>query len=339
MSAAADAKRGASRQNPSRLPRDLHAEVRDSGAGERSGRLNLLSTSALQLALEDREAEEPQGVFTRRFIRGIAERLADRDGDGRVVHAELLDYVRSESESYCSRHEGDCAAGLTPSLEGRRDLLIVDVATGASAGGTPEPEVDEAAGGALGHGNAAGVSLDIRPSARVRVGESVTYKARSGRGGHLLIVDVAADGTVTQLYPNRFSERSGEGAAIAAGRIVEIPNAYYGFRLVASPPYGPGQVYAIVTEDPVALDDADAFAGVAAPPPVLSRVMHRTRLVLDEHGTKAAAATAAVMTTRAAIVVDDGFDMRVDRPFVLAVRHRGSGALLCAAWVADPSGG
>ena len=213
------------------------------------------AVSALQLALEDREAEEPQGVFTRRFIRGIAERLADRDGDGRVVHAELLDYVRSESESYCSRHEGDCAAGLTPSLEGRRDLLIVDVATGASAGDTPEPEVDEAAGGALGHGNAAGVSLDIRPSARVRVGESVTYKVRSGRGGHLLIVDVAADGTVTQLYPNRFSERSGEGAAIAAGRIVEIPNAYYGFRLVASPPYGPGQVYAIVTEDPVALDD------------------------------------------------------------------------------------
>ena len=83
-------------------------------------------------------------MFTRRFIRGIAERLADRDGDGRVVHAELLDYVRSESESYCSRHEGDCAAGLTPSLEGRRDLLIVDVATGASAGGTPEPEVDRA---------------------------------------------------------------------------------------------------------------------------------------------------------------------------------------------------
>ena len=88
-----------------------------------------------------------------------------------------------------------------------------------------------------------------------------------------------------------------------------------------------------------ALDDADAFAGIAAPPPVLSRVMHRTMLVLDEHGTKAAAATAAVMRTRAAIVLDDGFDMRVDRPFVLAVRHRGSGALLFAAWVADPSGG
>ena len=47
MSAAADARRGASRQNPSRLPRGLRAEVRDTGAGERSGRLNLLSTRNL----------------------------------------------------------------------------------------------------------------------------------------------------------------------------------------------------------------------------------------------------------------------------------------------------
>ena len=88
-----------------------------------------------------------------------------------------------------------------------------------------------------------------------------------------------------------------------------------------------------------ALDDADAFAGVAAPPPVLSRVVHRTMLELDEQGTEAAAATAAVMTTRAAILEDEGFEMQVDRPFVLALRHRGSGAFLFAAWVADPADG
>ena len=50
-----------------------------------------------------------------------------------------------------------------------------------------------------------------------------------------------------------------------------------------------------------AIDDADAFAGIAAPAPALSRVAHRTLLVLDEKGTEAAAATAAIMTTRAAI--------------------------------------
>ena len=42
-----------------------------------------------------------------------------------------------------------------------------------------------------------------------------------------------------------------------------------------------------------ALEDGDAFAGIAAPPPALSRVVHRTMLKLDEQGTEAAAATAA----------------------------------------------
>ena len=232
------------------------ARQRDAGFVEAMGNVAVwTAVSPLQLALEDREAKEPEGVFTRRFVRGIAERLADRDGDGHVLHAELLDYLRKESESYCSRHEGDCEAGLTPSLEGRRDLLVTDVTTGASVAATSEPEVSAAAGGALGHDNAARVRLDIRPSARVRVGDAVTYSVESERSGYLLIVDVGTDGTVTQLFPNQWSARAGKGAAIGAGRIVEIPNAYYGFRLVASPPFGRGHVFAIVTEDPIELDD------------------------------------------------------------------------------------
>ena len=87
-----------------------------------------------------------------------------------------------------------------------------------------------------------------------------------------------------------------------------------------------------------ALNDPEAFAGVAAPAPMLSRVLHRTMLVLDEQGTEAAAATAAVMTTRAAVELAT-FDMRVDRPFALAVRYRPTGAVLFAAWVEDPAQG
>ena len=87
-----------------------------------------------------------------------------------------------------------------------------------------------------------------------------------------------------------------------------------------------------------ALNDPAAFAGIAAPPPQLSRVLHRTMLVVDEQGTAAAAATAAVMTTRSAIEEERGFDLRVDRPFALAVRHRETGTLLFAAWVANPTG-
>ena len=207
------------------------------------------AVSPLQRALEDREAAQPEGVFTRRFIRGLADRLADRDGDGRVVYAELLDYVRAESAAYCARHREDCATGLTPSLEGPRDLLVLDVATGKPVGGAAE-----AAAGALGHGNPAGVTLEILPSARVQIGDAVTYRVASGRAGHLLVVDVAADGSLTQLFPNRYSDRAAAGAGIAPGRPVEIPNAYYGFRLVAAPPAGRGAVFAVVTEDPMSLD-------------------------------------------------------------------------------------
>lgn len=85
-----------------------------------------------------------------------------------------------------------------------------------------------------------------------------------------------------------------------------------------------------------ALEDERAFAGIAAPAPLLSRVAQSTRLVLDEEGTEAAAATAAVMTTRSGVLDEDSFDMRVDRPFALALLHRGSGALLFTAWVASP---
>ena len=86
-----------------------------------------------------------------------------------------------------------------------------------------------------------------------------------------------------------------------------------------------------------ALDDPTAFAGIAAPAPRLSRVLHRTMMAVDEQGAEASAASAAVMTTRSAIE-ETVFDLRVDRPFIVAVRHRGTGALLFAAWVADPRG-
>ena len=89
-----------------------------------------------------------------------------------------------------------------------------------------------------------------------------------------------------------------------------------------------------------ALDDPLAFAGIAAPAPTLSRVLHRATLVLDEEGTEAAAATAAIMATRTAVVEEEArFEMRVDRPFALAVRHRGTGAVLFTAWVDDPAPG
>ena len=85
-----------------------------------------------------------------------------------------------------------------------------------------------------------------------------------------------------------------------------------------------------------ALGDRNAFAGIAAPAPALGRILHAARLTLDERGTEAAAATAAIFATRAAIEEEARFEMTVDRPFALAVRQTDGGGLLFAAWVARP---
>ena len=71
----------------------------------------------------------------------------------------------------------------------------------------------------------------------------------------------------------------------------------------------------------------------------LGRVLHRAMLVIDGRVTEAAAATAAVMATRTAVAEEARFEMRADRPFALAVRHCGTGAVLLTAWVDDPARG
>ena len=231
----------------------------DQGFIERKG--NLIAWTAVesnQLALEDLEAPERQGFFTGRFVRGITGRDADDNRDGRVVHSELLRYVRSESEAYCERQKKHCQSGLTPMLEGPPDVKTRDVRDLAvvTTGGSATGEVAESA---LGHGNAAGVRLEILPSRRVRLGEEITFRVHSERAGHLLIVQVSSTGDVMQIFPNRWSEKAGAGARIAAKSTVEIPNPYYGFALTATEPVGQEILFAIVTEDPVSLDDLVHF--------------------------------------------------------------------------------
>jgi serpin B len=71
----------------------------------------------------------------------------------------------------------------------------------------------------------------------------------------------------------------------------------------------------------------------------ISEVFHRTWLALDESGTEAAAATAVVMARAAAAVGKrpEPLDVRVDRPFLFALRDVPTGAILFLGQVADPS--
>jgi serine protease inhibitor len=81
--------------------------------------------------------------------------------------------------------------------------------------------------------------------------------------------------------------------------------------------------------------DFDGVFEGPAPAKALDRVLHRTRVDLDEQGTRAAAVTVATM--RAVSLPANPFDLRLDRPFLWAIEHRASGTLLFLGRVTDPS--
>jgi serpin B len=68
----------------------------------------------------------------------------------------------------------------------------------------------------------------------------------------------------------------------------------------------------------------------------LSDVIHKAFVEVNEKGTEAAAATAAVMRETAAPVPQPAVEFRADRPFVFAIRDRRSGAILFLGRLAKP---
>lgn len=68
----------------------------------------------------------------------------------------------------------------------------------------------------------------------------------------------------------------------------------------------------------------------------VSDVVHEGFVEVSEEGTEAAAATAVIVATRAAIVPEEPLEVKADRPFAWAVVERGTGAVLFAGTVTDP---
>ncbi len=70
----------------------------------------------------------------------------------------------------------------------------------------------------------------------------------------------------------------------------------------------------------------------------IGEVFHKTWLVLDEHGTEAAAATAVLMFRSVGMPYEKPapVEVHVDRPFMFAIQHVPSGACLFLGRVTDP---
>jgi serpin B len=82
-------------------------------------------------------------------------------------------------------------------------------------------------------------------------------------------------------------------------------------------------------------DVADLTGLSPDPRLTVSEVLHQAVLRVDEQGFEGAAATALVMRL-ASMMIDEPVAVTVDRPFLLLVRHAGTGALYFLARVVEP---
>ncbi|MBN1693909.1 serpin family protein [candidate division WOR-3 bacterium] len=85
----------------------------------------------------------------------------------------------------------------------------------------------------------------------------------------------------------------------------------------------------------VAFDDQEAdFTGMYEPGGIfIDRIIHKTFLEVDEEGTEAAAATVVAMSLTC---IDGNLTIRVNRPYIFAIRENHSGTILFIGKIIEP---
>lgn len=136
--------------------------------------------------------------------------------------------------------------------------------------------------------NAAKVSLQMNPDRTVPVGTMISFRVTAKKPGYLLLVDIDADGKMSQIFPSaEMIVQSEEGAAnfLRPGEELVIPNSAArksGFEYVITPPIGNAAVVAILSDRRVQLldlpDDAQKPRTEAETISYLARWTHELRV-------------------------------------------------------------
>ncbi|HEX9904079.1 MAG TPA: caspase family protein [Propylenella sp.] len=205
------------------------------------------AAASAQLAMEDMEVGGSQGLFTSRFVKGLAVQAADLNGNGKVTASELLAYLRNESDRYCETYR--CGpGGLTPTLEAWTgyDTEVLTEKPGAADEATYGESI--ASDDALPeYGASGGVTVALSGDGYSRLGEPLRIKVESERGGELIVLDVRDDGTTVQLFPNTPSLSVGAQTVIGAGEARFLPGDEDPFELVPDSA-GSGRIVALVVD-------------------------------------------------------------------------------------------
>ena len=219
------------------------------------------AASSYQVAWDDTRLppEERHGVFTLSYVNGHEISAADSNGNGIVSNAELLEYVKKQSQTYCAA-QSECQ-GLDPQLEVNYALLGASAVVPAAASGgqvqqyqeqqTPDyGKVEEvkventpqtayvaanpvdAVSDILGKPPAGDVTLALS-SDSLKTGDAFRITVTSSIGGQFILYDVDKDGKATQIFPNEAAQKI---TSLTAGVPLTIPDDYYGFDFEADGP-------------------------------------------------------------------------------------------------------
>jgi hypothetical protein len=231
------------------------------------------AASSYQVAWDDTRLppDKRHGVFTSSYVAGHDIANADSNGNGIISNAELLEYIKKQSQAYCAA-QSQCQA-LDPQLEVNYALLGAsainpDYAKPETASGeTPSYEkvdtlkVDNtqhtayvasdpvgAVGDILGKTETGDVKVALS-SDYLKNGDVFKITVTSSKAGHLILFDVSKDGKATQIFPNEAARKI---TPLSPSVPLTIPDDYYGFDFEAD---GAGEnvLVAIVVADEVDL--------------------------------------------------------------------------------------
>ena len=120
--------------------------------------------------------------------------------------------------------------------------------------------------------NPAGLELAILPNGLLHLGTRVAFTVSTQRPGYLVLVDINAAGTLTQIFPNMLS-LSRTGGNVAAANLLKpgvplsvpnLKNPLAHFIFTADLPRGTGAIVAILSDRPVQIIDLPGDPGCAA---------------------------------------------------------------------------
>ncbi len=109
--------------------------------------------------------------------------------------------------------------------------------------------------------NTANVSLQMSPDQSVGVGTKISFRVTTRKPGYLLLVDIDANGNMSQIFPSpEMIVQSQEAAAnfVKPGEELLIPNSAAkkrGFEYIITPPIGEAAVVAILSDRRVQILD------------------------------------------------------------------------------------